>query len=316
MARPKVEITDKQWTKIKPLLPKPKRRTGRPRADDRRVLEGIIWVLRSGARWRDLPESYPSPSTCWRRLNQWEDEGVWEDIWRAFLTALDQRGRIRWDEFFADAAFVPAKRGPGVGPTKRGKGTKLVVVASRSGVPLGIHLDAASPAEVKMLEPVLADVKLRRRGRPVAPSARHCRSRLRRRLAALEVGASGHRDDLSASSRAGEAFAAGWPGTATIPAAVDHRANHRMADELPPRGHASRSQPQDIQGFRSCGMYAHCVTTVLKPVLAFICLIQSFSLSSGLYGLPATLLGLWALWILYAGQALTKKGCAVVSRAI
>ena len=111
MARPKVEITDAQWERIKPLLPKSKRRTGRPRADDRLVLEGILWVLRSGARWCDMPERYPSPSTCWRRLCQWEDEGVWEDLWRAFLSALGDRGRIGWDEFFADAAFVPAKKG-------------------------------------------------------------------------------------------------------------------------------------------------------------------------------------------------------------
>ena len=111
MARPKIEITDVQWERIKPLLPKAKRRTGRPRADDRLTLEGIIWVLRSGARWRDMPEQYPSPSTCWRRLCQWEDEGVWEDIWRAFLTELDKQGLVDWDEFFADAAFVPAKKG-------------------------------------------------------------------------------------------------------------------------------------------------------------------------------------------------------------
>lgn len=110
MARPKVEITDEQWKRIEPFLPSP-RSTGRPRADDRRTFEGILWVLRSGARWRDLPERYPSPSTCWRRLAQWEDEGVWEDIWRAFLSALDRQGLIEWDEFFADAAFVPAKKG-------------------------------------------------------------------------------------------------------------------------------------------------------------------------------------------------------------
>lgn len=64
MAGPKVEITDAQWTRIKPLLPKPPGPIDRPRADDRRVFEGITWVLRSGARWRDMPESYPSLSTC------------------------------------------------------------------------------------------------------------------------------------------------------------------------------------------------------------------------------------------------------------
>lgn len=121
MAKPKIEITDAQWSRIEPLVRKSHRtsstsrlrssRAGRPRADDRRVLEGIIWVLRSGARWRDLPEGFPSSSTCWRRLAQWEDDGLWEDIWRAFLSELDERGRIGWEELFADAAFIPAKKG-------------------------------------------------------------------------------------------------------------------------------------------------------------------------------------------------------------
>ncbi len=65
---------------IQPLLP-PGGKQGRPRSDDRLVLEGILWVLRSGARWRDLPERYPSDSTCWRRLRDWEQEDVWLNIW-------------------------------------------------------------------------------------------------------------------------------------------------------------------------------------------------------------------------------------------
>lgn len=65
-------LNDRQWEIIKPLLPKARRRSkrGRPRAEERMVLEGILWVLRSGARWRDLPREYPSASTCWRRRDQ------------------------------------------------------------------------------------------------------------------------------------------------------------------------------------------------------------------------------------------------------
>ena len=73
-----VVISDVQWALIEPHIPKRKKspRGGRPPADDRACLEGIFWVLRSGAWWRDLPERYPSPSTCWRRLMEWEGEGV------------------------------------------------------------------------------------------------------------------------------------------------------------------------------------------------------------------------------------------------
>jgi len=75
MARYGRLLTDAQWAQIQPLLPKrPKRPLGgRPRADDRKVLEGILWMLRRGARWQDLPEEFPSPSTCWRRLWDWEE---------------------------------------------------------------------------------------------------------------------------------------------------------------------------------------------------------------------------------------------------
>ncbi len=65
-------LTDVQWEKIRPLLPKrpPRPRGGRPRADDRIGLENILWILRSGAGWQDLPEEFPSPTTCWRWLRQ------------------------------------------------------------------------------------------------------------------------------------------------------------------------------------------------------------------------------------------------------
>src|SRR5215472_7024032 len=93
MARYGRTLTDAQWEKIRPLLPKrPKRpQGGRPPKDDRKVLEGILWILRSGARWCDLPDEFPSPTTCWRRLRDWEEQGVWLTIWRAFLAAVSLR---------------------------------------------------------------------------------------------------------------------------------------------------------------------------------------------------------------------------------
>ena len=106
-------LTDAQWGKIQPLLPKrPKRpRGGRPRAGNRQVLEGILWMLRSGARWQDLPEAFPSPSTCWRRLRDWEEQEVWLEIWRAFLAELNERQQLKWSEAFLDGSFAPAKKG-------------------------------------------------------------------------------------------------------------------------------------------------------------------------------------------------------------
>lgn len=105
-----IYLTEKQWKEIGPLLPKLKS-SGRPWKNNRLVIEGILWILRTGARWKDLPEKYPSPSTCWRRLKLWEEQGVWEKIWRTFIRKLDKRGQIDWSECFMDGTFVSAKKG-------------------------------------------------------------------------------------------------------------------------------------------------------------------------------------------------------------
>ena len=108
-----VMLTDEQWKKIEPLIPKagPRPKGGRPRADDRMVFEGILWILKTGARWKDLPDRYPHPSTCWRRLRQWYEDDVLKDMWQAFLSELDHDGILEWDEVFVDASFFPAKKG-------------------------------------------------------------------------------------------------------------------------------------------------------------------------------------------------------------
>ena len=107
------ELGDQQWELMAPLLPKPKRR-GRPRAEDRRTLNGILWVLRSGARWKDLPPKYGSRSTCHRRLQEWQEQGVWEGIRLKFLSTLDAQAKLDWNEAFLD---VPGKKGVKISPT-------------------------------------------------------------------------------------------------------------------------------------------------------------------------------------------------------
>ena len=104
------DLRDSQWELIAPLLPSPEGR-GRPRADDRRTLNGILWVLLSGARWKDLPRQYGSSSTCHRRLQEWQDRGVWERVWLTLLSQLDQQGKLDWSQSFLDGSFVSAKKG-------------------------------------------------------------------------------------------------------------------------------------------------------------------------------------------------------------
>jgi transposase len=118
----RIQLTDRQWALIAPQLPPPAK-TGRPRADDRAVVEAILHVLRTGCRWQDLPDGYGiAATTAWRRLRRWEEDGTWERLWRAVLAALDNEEKLRWAEAFLDGSFVPAKRGaPASVPPERVK---------------------------------------------------------------------------------------------------------------------------------------------------------------------------------------------------
>lgn len=109
-------VTDRQWAVIEPHLPRTprKRGRGRPPADARRCFEGILWILWTGAPWSALPPRYGSKSTVHRRLIQWACTGVLLNLWRAFLTQLNDRQRVRWDECFVDGTFVVAKKGGSV----------------------------------------------------------------------------------------------------------------------------------------------------------------------------------------------------------
>jgi len=81
------DLSDFEWSVIQPLLPNKPR--GVKRVDDRRVLNGIFWVLRSGAPWRDLPERYGPRTTCYNRFNRWRKAGVWDRLMDAIAEAYD-----------------------------------------------------------------------------------------------------------------------------------------------------------------------------------------------------------------------------------
>jgi len=106
-------LTDDQWARVAPLLPEhaPHFKGGRPWVDDRECLEGILWLLRNGARWRDIPVDLPSGSTCWRRLQEWAGEGVLEDIHTVLIGELHELGKLDFDELLADATFIRTKKG-------------------------------------------------------------------------------------------------------------------------------------------------------------------------------------------------------------
>src|SRR3954452_24001508 len=112
MARPLV--SDELWELIEPLLPKVKRRyryAGRKRLDDRKVLTGILFVLQTGIPWEYLPQEMGCGSgmTCWRRLRDWQEAGVWRELHRVLLDRLGEAGRLYLSRASIASSTIPAK---------------------------------------------------------------------------------------------------------------------------------------------------------------------------------------------------------------
>ena len=107
------ELTDKQWELIADLFPwePPASEGGRPQVHPRDCLEGILWVLRTGARWKDLPKTFPSKSTCHLRLKTWTEAGLLEQAFLRLVMKLDENEQIDFSETFADGTFSSAKKG-------------------------------------------------------------------------------------------------------------------------------------------------------------------------------------------------------------
>jgi transposase len=111
-----MDLTDEQWDAIKPCFPRqelrgPGSKGGRPWRSARSVLDGVLWVLRTGAPWADLPPRYPPYQTCHRRFQQWINLGVMPRVLARLRRDLCERGGIENIEGFIDGTYVPAKRG-------------------------------------------------------------------------------------------------------------------------------------------------------------------------------------------------------------
>ena len=111
MPAPEELVSDELWAEIAPLLPKNSAslKGGGQWIDDRRCLEGVLWVLTSGLGWQKMPAQYPSGSTCWRRMQVWAGEGVLAEVHAKLAVRAAAASRVA--ELFLDATFVAAKRG-------------------------------------------------------------------------------------------------------------------------------------------------------------------------------------------------------------
>ena len=109
-------VSDELWAEIEPLLPEHEvsELGGRPRVPDRAALTGILFVLKTGIQWEDLPQEMGCGSgmTCWRRLREWQSAGVWDRLHQHFLKRLHKAGQIDWNRCSLDASSVPSPPRP------------------------------------------------------------------------------------------------------------------------------------------------------------------------------------------------------------
>lgn len=120
------ELTEAQWRRLEPLLPRSGR--GGQWKDHRRIINGILWSQRTGAPWRDVPARYGPWQTVYDRFNRWRKDGTWARLLGQLQSALDAQGGLDWDSFFVDSTVVRASRAAAGGGSKGGLWSRLTTL--------------------------------------------------------------------------------------------------------------------------------------------------------------------------------------------
>jgi transposase len=189
------ELSDTQYARLAPLLPKLDHNgeAGRPWLPHRTVINGILWILHTGAPWRDLPERYGKWNSVYARFKRWRQDGTWTHIFATLLDECDKQGQLDHELWCIDGTITRAARCAGgarrhnrrrprmddglateveepqdhaLGYSRGGYSTKIHLLCDSQGTVVGIHLTAGQRHECKAFEPTTQRVYLpRRRGR-------------------------------------------------------------------------------------------------------------------------------------------------------
>jgi transposase len=172
-------LSDQLWQCIEPLLPKAKKRrniqhAGRKPTAARKVMTGIIFVLKTGVPWKSLPPTsdFPSGHTCRRRLLEWDRRGVWTRLWQSILAELQSEGQLSSERGVVDSSSVRAGHGgekTGKNPVDRAKlGSKHHLLVEGRGIPLSMSLTGANRHDITQLLTLIESIARVRgkRGRP------------------------------------------------------------------------------------------------------------------------------------------------------
>jgi putative transposase len=158
---PAFRLPDEVWERVKSAIPpeRPKPKGGRPRMNDRQVLDAIFYIMRTGCQWKALPRCLGASSTVHDRYQEWVEQGVFLAMWELGLKAYAQEVGIDWEWMAMDGAMVKAPLGgneTGANPTDRAKsGTKRSVLTDGNGVPIGVAIAAANRHDMKLTQATL-----------------------------------------------------------------------------------------------------------------------------------------------------------------
>ena len=151
-----LKLSDAHWERIRQHFPEEsleESRPGRKPVPARKVLEGVLWILNTGAQWHLLPQCYPNYRAVHRRFQQWCRDEVLRAVLTDLANDLREQGMIDERESFIDATFASAKGGgEEIGKTKRGKGVKIMAIVDRHGLPLAVSTHAANHHEVTLVQ--------------------------------------------------------------------------------------------------------------------------------------------------------------------
>ena len=154
------ELTDYEWAAIKPFLPNKPR--GVPRVNDRRVLNGIFWVLRSGAPWRDLPDNFGPYTTCYNRFVRWRRAGVWSGIMNALASMHDATVQMIDTSIIRvhqHAACIARNKRQSMGRSRGGLTSKIHAVVDTNGLPVRLALTKGEAHDNRLAGKLLSRLK-------------------------------------------------------------------------------------------------------------------------------------------------------------
>jgi transposase len=167
------DLTNEQWARLKPLLPPQKPWTGRPNLPHRRIINGILWILRTGAPWEDLPRGYGKHKTISSRYYRWCQQGIWDRIFAELQAQAETDPSLDWTLHFVDSTVVRADQhaagakgsdgdAEALGRSQGGLSTKLNVRAEGNGKPMAFVLQPGQQHESRAFEPLMEQGAVKR----------------------------------------------------------------------------------------------------------------------------------------------------------